>query len=109
MAFNDFQFDTGGDPFIGAKLGNMLTSLGFHNVDTHIKTTLLDNRKPNQRRQSIKERKELLLSAADQLLKAKYITPEILEQTKVELDSVQRNPDAVIMDSFMQASAEAGD
>ncbi len=109
MAFNDFQFDTGGDPFIGAKLGNLLTSIGYRHVDTQIKTTLLDNRKPNQRRQSIGERKELLLSAAEQLLKAKYITEDILEAAKQELDSVQRNPDAVIMDSFMQAFAETGD
>jgi len=106
MAFNDFQFDTGGDPFIGAKLGNFLTSLGYKHVETKIKTSHFDNRKPEKRRQAIGERKDLLDSAAEQLIKAKYTTPEIVEAARKELESVQRNPDAVIMDSFMQASAE---
>lgn len=108
MAFNDFQFDTGGDPFVGAKLGNLLTKAGFRHVETNIKTTLLDNRRPHARTQALRERQELLLSAADQLTKSKFITPEILEACRKEMESVQRNPDAVIMDSFLQAFAEAG-
>ena len=28
MAFNDFQYDHGGDPFVGAKLGNLLLAGG---------------------------------------------------------------------------------
>ncbi|MGE0527087.1 MAG: methyltransferase domain-containing protein [Bdellovibrionales bacterium] len=109
MAFNDFQFDSGGDPFIGAKLGNFLTSLGYKRVYAKIKTLHLDNRHPEKRRQAIQERKELLLSAADQLIQAKYTTAEIVDAATRELDAVQRNPDAVIMDAFMQASAEVGD
>jgi ubiquinone/menaquinone biosynthesis C-methylase UbiE len=105
MAFNDFQFDMGGDPFVGAKLGGLLNSAGFRHVHTHIISTLLDNRSPNQRKQSLIEREELLLSAADQLLKANYITATVLEDCKRELQSVQVNPDAVIMDAFMQARA----
>lgn len=106
MAFNDYQLDTGGDPFIGAKLGNFLTSLGYKRVSTKIRITHLDNRRPEKRRQMIGERKDLLLSAADQLIKAGAITPEVVEAAKKELESVQRNPDAVIFDAFMQASAE---
>lgn len=106
MAFNDFQFDTGGDPFVGAKLGGLLNSAGFRHVHTHIISTLLDNRSPNQRKQSLVEREELLMSAADQLLKANYITPAVLADCKRELQAVQSNPDAVIMDAFMQARAE---
>lgn len=109
MAFNDFQFDSGGDPFIGAKLGNILTSLGYRRIETRIVTTLLDNRRPEKRREAIRERKELLFSAEDQLIKAGLVTKEIVEAAHKELDSVQRNPDAVIMDSFMQTYAEASD
>jgi ubiquinone/menaquinone biosynthesis C-methylase UbiE len=105
MAFNDFQFDMGGDPFVGAKLGSFLTTAGFRHVDTHVISTLLDNRSPKQRKQSLIEREELLLSAADQLLKANYIAQPVLEQCKQELASVQVDPNAVIMDAFMQARA----
>lgn len=106
MAFNDFQLDSGGDPFVGAKLGNFLTSLGYRNVKTLIKTSHFDNRRPEKRREAIRERKDLLDSAADQLIQAGCTTPEIVEAAKKELESVQRNPDAVIMDAFMQGSAE---
>jgi len=106
MAFNDYQLDTGGDPFVGVKLGNFLTSLGFRRVVTKIRTTHLDNRRPEKRREMIDERKDLLLSAAGQLIKAGYTTQEIVDEATKELESVQRNPDAVIMDSFMRASAE---
>ncbi len=106
MAFNDYQLDTGGDPFVGAKLGNFLTSLGYKRVSTKIRATHLDNRRPEKRLQMIEERKDLLISAADQLIKAKYTTDEIVKAATQELETVQRNPDAVIMDAFMQASAE---
>jgi ubiquinone/menaquinone biosynthesis C-methylase UbiE len=108
MAFNDYQFDTGGDPFIGAKLGHLLSSVGFRRVLTRIKTTLLDNRRPEKRRHALEERKELLLSAAEQLVQAEYVTVDLVAAITAELSTVQANPDAVIMDSFMQASAEAG-
>jgi trans-aconitate methyltransferase len=106
MAFNDYQLDTGGDPFVGVKLGNFLTSLGFRKVATKIRTTHLDNRRPEKRSEMIDERKALLLSAADQLIKAEYTTKDIVEAATRELESVQRNPDAVIMDAFMRAVAE---
>src|SRR5690606_30146889 len=38
MAFNDYQYDHAGDPFIGAKLGNLLTQVGYHQVKTEVKT-----------------------------------------------------------------------
>jgi len=105
MVFNDYQFDTGGDPFVGAKLGHFLTKAGFQHVETNIKTTLLDNRMPHLRAQALAERQELLLSAADQLIKSNYMAKEMVDACKAELDSVMVNPDAVIMDSFMQAYA----
>ena len=68
MAFNDFQIDSGGDPFIGAKLGNLLLAGGYRDVSTQIKTFHFDNREPARRKTMIAFWEELLLSAADQLL-----------------------------------------
>src|SRR5690606_24038556 len=53
MAYNDFQYEHAGDPFIGAKLGNLLTQVGYHNVKTEVKTWHFDNRQPGLRKQAI--------------------------------------------------------
>lgn len=108
MAFNDYQYDGAGDPFVGAKLGNLLNSVGFRKVQTKVKTWHFDSRHPERRRQVIAYWKELLLSAADQLIEKKYTTSEVVEGMEKELRSIQSNPNAVFLYSFMQATAQVG-
>jgi ubiquinone/menaquinone biosynthesis C-methylase UbiE len=108
MSFNDYQYDQAGDPFVGAKLGNMLSAIGFVNVETTVKTWHLDNRYPDKRKEIIDYWKELLLSAADQLLKAEYTTEEIVTGARKELELVSKDPNAVFLYSFMQAKAISG-
>jgi ubiquinone/menaquinone biosynthesis C-methylase UbiE len=105
MAFNDFQIEQGGDPFVGAKLGNLLLAGGFRDVRTDIKTFHLDNREPARRKTMIAFWEELLLSAADQLLAAGCVTPEIVDGMRREMHDVQSDPDAVFFYSFVQARA----
>ncbi|MFL5785076.1 MAG: methyltransferase domain-containing protein [Bacteriovoracaceae bacterium] len=105
MAFNDFQYEHAGDPFIGAKLGNLLTQVGFHQIKTDIKTWHFDNRNPDKRKQAIHYWTDLLLSAADKLVQEKYVDEETVKKAKEELDRVANDPNAVFMYSFMQASA----
>ena len=50
MAFNDFQLESGGDPFVGAKLGNLLLAGGFRDVSTQVKTFHFDKREPARRK-----------------------------------------------------------
>lgn len=107
MALNDYQFAQAGDPFVGAKLGNLLKAAGFHEIQTKTKTMHLDARNPDQRRASIDYWTELMLSAADSLLAANYIDEAILEGTKRELAAVASDPNAVFFYSFMQARAKA--
>ncbi|MGB5929482.1 MAG: class I SAM-dependent methyltransferase, partial [Cyclobacteriaceae bacterium] len=54
MKFNDFQYDSGGDPFVGAKLGNLLQAAGYSRIETTIKTFHLDNRNPAKRANMIR-------------------------------------------------------
>ncbi len=105
MAFNDYQYDHAGDPFVGAKLGNLLTQVGYQQVRTEVKTWHFDNRQPAQRKQAIHYWTDLLLSAADQLVKEKYVDAEVVAKTKEELDKVSNDPNAVFLYSFMQAKA----
>lgn len=106
MAFNDYQYDNAGDPFVGAKLGNFLMQVGFQQVETEVITWHLDNRHPQKRKEFIDYWTELLLSASEQLVKAKYVTEDVVEQMKNEMDKVSSDPNAVFLYSFMQAKAK---
>lgn len=105
MAFNDFQIEHGGDPFVGAKLGNLLLAGGFRDVTTEIKTFHLDNREPGRRKIMIAFWEELMLSAADQLLAAGRVTEAVVDGMRREMRDVQNDPDAVFFYSFVQARA----
>ena len=105
MAFNDFQYDNGGDPFVGAKLGNLLLQVGYQQVETEIKTFHLDNRQPGRRKDMIAFWEELLLSGADQLLAAGRVDAATVEGMRAELHAVQGEPNAVFFFAFVQARA----
>ncbi|MBK8977772.1 MAG: methyltransferase domain-containing protein [Planctomycetes bacterium] len=104
-AFNDHQYDLGGDPFVGAKLGNLLQAVGYRDVTTEVKTFHLDNRAPGDRAEFLAYWTDLLLSAAPGLLDAKRIAAETVDGMKTELARVGRDPNAVFFYSFVQARA----
>ena len=107
MAFNDHQISVGGDPFVGAKLGNLLQSVGFRDVSTEVKTFHLDNRAPAERAEFIAYWTELLLSGAPALLAENKVSEEVVNEMKDELERVARAPNAVFFYSFIQARARA--
>ncbi|MEM7646987.1 MAG: SAM-dependent methyltransferase, partial [Pseudomonadota bacterium] len=105
MAFNDFQYDHAGDPFVGAKLGNLLIGLGYQHIKTKIFSWHLDNRHPKKRKEMFDYWLSLMLSGADQLRESQYLTDEDIQAAVKEMKEVQKNPNAVFMYSFMQAEA----
>lgn len=106
MAFNDYQFENSGDPFIGAKLGNLLMSLGYEEVQTKTKTWHFDNRFPDKRKKTIEYWSNLLMSASDQLIRDNVVSEETVRLAKEELENVANDPNAVFYYSFIQASAK---
>lgn len=106
MAFNDYQYDHKGDPFMGAKLGNLLMQIGFREIETEIKTWFFDNRKPQLRKEMIDFWSDLLLSASEQLLAENYVTQEVVDGMKSEMENVALDPNAVFFFSFVQAKAK---
>lgn len=108
MAFNDFQYEGAGDPFVGAKLGNMLLSQGYRAIETNVKIWHLDNRSPAKRREAIRFWKELLLSGKGALLAAGRVDEALVQAMEGEFRQVEANPDAVFFYAFMQAKAQAG-
>ena len=105
MAFNDFQYGHSGDPFVGAKLGNLLSSAGYEDIETKVKTFHFDNRHPQKRKEMVDFWCELLNSAADQLIRSDYVDPDLVKEMKRELDQISHDPNAVFHYSFMQAKA----
>jgi ubiquinone/menaquinone biosynthesis C-methylase UbiE len=105
MAFNDHQLSIGGDPFVGAKLGNLLQSVGFRDIQTDVRTFHLDNRAPAERAEFIAYWAELLHSGAAGLLEAKAVSEEVVNGMTAELTRVARDPNAVFFYSFIQARA----
>lgn len=106
MAFNDYQFENAGDPFVGTKLGNFLLELGFSEIKTEIKTWHYDNRNPIERHEIIEFWTNLLMSAKETLVDNKVISAEIANAAHEELKKVARDPNAVFFYSFIQASAK---
>jgi ubiquinone/menaquinone biosynthesis C-methylase UbiE len=107
MAFNDHQLSLGGDPFVGAKLGNLLQSVGFRDVTTEVRAFHLDNRAPGERAEFLAYWSDLLLSGAPALLAAHKVAPEIVEGMTRELEVVARDPNSVFFYAFIQARARA--
>ena len=105
MALNDYQFEQAGDPFVGAKLGNLLLAAGYRDIQTEVKTMYFDNRNPEQRRRAIEYWSELMLSAADSLIASGHLTQEVVDGTRKELAAVALDPNAVFFYSFIQAHA----
>jgi ubiquinone/menaquinone biosynthesis C-methylase UbiE len=107
MAFNDHQLELGGDPFVGAKLGNLLQGVGFRDIATAVKTFHLDNRSPGERAEFLAYWTDLLLSGAPELLARKRVSSDVVDGMKEELDRVGRDPNSVFFYSFIQARATA--
>jgi ubiquinone/menaquinone biosynthesis C-methylase UbiE len=105
LAFNNYQIDNGGDPFVGAKLGNILMQMGFSNIMTIPKIWHFDNRAPAKRKEIIEFWSELLLSASEQLVDQKRVDQHVVDAMKRELESVAREPSSVFFYAFIQASA----
>jgi len=105
MAFNDHQIDLGGDPFVGAKLGNLLQQNGYRDITTDVRAIHLDNRLPGERAEFLAYWTELLLSGAPGLQQAGRVSAEVVEGMKQELARVGRDPNAVFFYCFVQARA----
>ena len=105
MAFNDRQLELGGDPFVGAKLGNLLQAVGYRDIEIEVKPIHLDNRFPGERAEFIAYWTDLLLSGAPGLQAASKVSAAVVEGMKRELQEVAHSPNAVFFYCFVQARA----
>jgi ubiquinone/menaquinone biosynthesis C-methylase UbiE len=104
-AFNEHQIALRGDPFVGAKLGNLLQAVGYRDIEVQVKPIHLDNRAPGERAEFLEYWTDLLLSGATGLRDAGKVSDTVVTGMKEELQRVARDPDAVFFYAFVQARA----
>jgi ubiquinone/menaquinone biosynthesis C-methylase UbiE len=107
FTFNDHQWNLGGDPFLGAKLGNYLMAAGYQDISTEVKTCFYDNRAPKMRAKMFDVFTKLLLSGTPALLEAKRTTLDVVNEMKKELAELKTNRDAAFFYSWIQAWGRA--
>ena len=106
--FNDQQWTMHGDPFVGAKLGNLLLQAGFQNIETNLVGFHFDFRSPKRRAEFIAYWTELLLSGAPALAALEAGRPEARRADEGRAaDDLARSDDSVFFYTAVQARAQA--
>lgn len=101
--YNQFQKSAGGDPDIGAKLGNLLVQSGFSSIVTESRSFMADHRDENHKGEILNYWATLLLSAAPNLLESELIDGNYQEMVKQEFEMLKENPKGVFHCSFIRA------
>ncbi len=107
FAFNDYQWNLKGDPFIGGKLANILLNAGYQNISTEAKVHHYDSRTPKKRAAYVDYWESLILSSAPNLIRAGKIDEALVKTMKQELRVLKEASDSVFFDSWIQARAQA--
>ncbi|MDO8473386.1 MAG: methyltransferase domain-containing protein [Dehalococcoidia bacterium] len=106
-ALNRGQQAAGGDPFVGAKLGNLLKETGFAEVRTKPWFIHHDQRGRVALACKLDYWEPLLVSAAPQLLAAGLVDQALVDSMRRELRSLKTDPRAVFCYSPVKFSAVA--
>lgn len=103
--YNDLQVSLGGNPDIGANLGNLLKSAGYKEIELFHGGFHLDQRSPEELKKITNYWKELMKSAASGMIEADLITPTDVSAMENDLDAIARDENAVFFYHFVQVSA----
>jgi hypothetical protein len=104
-AYNQLQISLGGNPDVGAQLGNLMKKAGFGSIEIHHGVFHLDQSKPEELQKMLHFWAILLKSGAPGLLEAKLITKKEIEEMESDLISVLNDENAVFFYQFVQAFA----
>jgi SAM-dependent methyltransferase len=94
-ALNERQSAAGGDPFVGAKVGNLLRTAGFTRIETTPAARICDQRDPADLRRQIDYWETLLLSARPQLEKSGLAEAGLVRDMRKEFRRVKKDPRGV--------------
>lgn len=103
--YNDFQISLGGNPHIGAQIGNLLHQAGYQQITLRSDGFHLDGRQQEKKNIVFDYWKNLMNSGAPQLLNAGVVSEEDVKKMLEGLDFLKNMEDSVFYYSFIQASA----
>lgn len=103
--FNDFQWEHGGNPFVGATLGNLLQNAKFRGIDVDFRGLTYDARNKKEMKIFVDYFQELMFSASENLIKDKRITKNNLQKIKNEMKKLYKNKNGAIQLGYMRISA----
>ncbi len=103
--YNRQQRDFGGNPDVGAQLGNLLAHAGFREIQLSRSGFHLDQSQPDELLRFIEFWKILMKSGAPGLLESGAISQSEIDAMESELDRIAADENAVFFYQFVQAKA----
>jgi ubiquinone/menaquinone biosynthesis C-methylase UbiE len=105
--YNQQQRNFGGNPDVGAQLGNLLAHAGFKQIQLSRSGFHLDQSQPDELRRFIEFWKMLMKSGAPGLLDTGAISQNEIDAMESDLDGILADENAVFFYQFVQAKAMA--
>ncbi|WP_041779233.1 class I SAM-dependent methyltransferase [Belliella baltica] len=105
--YNDYQVSIGGDPQVGARLGDLLEEAGYKNISIRSGGFHLDRRNPLDKRTVFDYWKNLMSSGAPLLLEEGLVTEVQIKAMQTAMDELSERKDSIFYYRFIQATAFA--
>ncbi|MCH7415761.1 methyltransferase [Belliella sp. R4-6] len=105
--YNDYQIQIGGDPQVGAKLGDLLEASGYANISLRSGGFHLDSRNSEDKKIVFNYWKNLMASGAPMLLEEGLISEAEIQAMQKAMDELTEMEDAIFYYRFIQATATA--
>lgn len=103
--YNNFQVEIGGDPQVGARLGDLFEEAGYRDIDLRSGGFHLDSRSPEEKRSIFSFWKKLMSSGAPALLEAGLVSEKQVMDMQHSMDELRDLPQSVFYYRFIQAKA----
>ncbi|HSJ69576.1 MAG TPA: methyltransferase domain-containing protein [Anditalea sp.] len=103
--YNEYQTSIGGDPEVGAKLGNLLEMAGYENISLRSGGFHLDSREQDEKKRVFTYWKNLMSSGASAMIEDGLITQNEVSFMQKAMDELRDMPDSIFYYRFIQATA----
>lgn len=105
--FNDHQWNIKGHPFVGLRLGNILNSAGFKDIEMDFRSLHFDQRDPKKKQEFIDYFYNLIKSANPGLVQKGVVPAGLIDDVKIEFEKAKSDPRGVFYYSFVRSLAKA--
>jgi len=103
--YNEYQLSIGGDPEVGAKLGDMLEKTGYKDISLRSGGFHLDSRELEEKKQVFTYWKNLMSSGASAMIEEGVISEAEVISMQQAMDELREMPDSIFYYRFIQATA----